>query len=115
MEAITGLAPVEDGHVFVDGKDITNLKPRAVTESGIAHVPEDRHKHGLVLGYPIDENLMLQTYYLPPFSKRTFIQPKAVRENAETAGRRIRCPDAIHQYTCRKPFGWKPAEGHCGA
>ena len=84
VEAITGLAPVEDGNVFVDGKDITNLKPRAVTESGIAHVPEDRHKHGLVLGYPIDENLMLQTYYLPPFSKRTFIQPKAVRENAET-------------------------------
>ena len=83
VEAITGLAHVEDGHVFVDGKEITNLKPRAITETGIAHVPEDRHKHGLVLAYPLDENLMLQTYYMPPFSKRTFIQPKAVKENAE--------------------------------
>lgn len=82
VEALTGLAPVEGGQVFIDGKEITNLRPRAVTESGIAHVPADRHKHGLVLGYPIDENLMLQTYYLQPFSQRTFIQPKAVRENA---------------------------------
>jgi simple sugar transport system ATP-binding protein len=83
VEALTGLAPVENGQVFVDGNEITNLRPRAVTESGIAHVPADRHKHGLVLGYPIDENLILQTYYLSPFSRRTFIQPKAVRANAK--------------------------------
>ena len=83
VEALTGLAAVENGQVFVDGKETTNLRPRAVTESGIAHVPADRHKHGLVLGYPIDENLILQTYYLTPFSRRTFIQPKAVRANAE--------------------------------
>ena len=83
VEAITGLAHVESGHVTVDGKETTNLKPRKVTEAGIAHVPADRHKHGLVLVYPIDENLILQTYYLTPFSRRTFIQPKAVRENAE--------------------------------
>ncbi len=83
VEAITGLIPVESGSVFIDGEDITNMKPRAVTESGIAHVPADRHKHGLVLAYPIDENLMLQTYYLPPFAERTFIQPKAVRANAK--------------------------------
>jgi simple sugar transport system ATP-binding protein len=83
VEALTGLAPVESGQVFVDGNEITNLRPRSVTESGIAHVPADRHKHGLVLGYPIDENLILQTYYLSPFSRRTFIQPKAVRANAK--------------------------------
>ncbi len=82
VEALTGLAEVEGGHVWVDGKETTNLRPRAVTETGIAHIPADRHKHGLVLGYPIDENLMLQTYYRQPFSRRTFIQPKAVRENA---------------------------------
>ena len=82
VEALTGLAPVENGQVFVDGKETTNFRPRAVTESGIAHIPADRHKHGLVLAYPIDENLILQTYYLTPFSRLTFIQPKAVRENA---------------------------------
>ena len=82
VEALTGLAHSEGGHVWMDGKETTNLRPRAITETGMAHVPEDRHKHGLVLAYPIDENLMLQTYYLAPFARRTFIQPKAVRENA---------------------------------
>ena len=82
VEALTGLVPVEGGQVFMNGQETTHLRPRAITETGIAHVPEDRHKHGLVLAYPIDENLMLQTYYLQPFSRRTFIQPKAVRENA---------------------------------
>lgn len=83
VEALTGLRTIESGIVNVDGKETTNLRPRRITETGIAHVPEDRHKHGLVLVYPIDENLILQTYYLPPFSIRTFIQPKAVRENAQ--------------------------------
>ena len=83
VEGITGLREVEGGRVTVDGRETTNMKPRAVTEAGMAHVPEDRHKHGLVLAYPLDENLMLQTYYMPPFSRRSFIQPRAVRENAE--------------------------------
>jgi simple sugar transport system ATP-binding protein len=82
VEALTGLATVEGGHVWMDGKETTHLRPREVTETGMAHVPEDRHKHGLVLVYPIDENLMLQTYYRTPFSRRSFIQPKVVRENA---------------------------------
>ncbi|MCI0827889.1 MAG: ABC transporter ATP-binding protein [Chloroflexi bacterium] len=82
VEALTGLTPVEGGHIFMNGQETTHLRPRAITETGIAHVPEDRHKHGLVLVYPLDENLVLQTYYLPPFAKRTFLQPKEVRENA---------------------------------
>ena len=100
VEALTGLAPVESGQVFVDGKETTNFRPRAVTESGIAHVPADRHKHGLVLGYPIDENLMLQTYYRRPFSRRTFIQPKAVRENARKL---------VEEYDVRTPSIGTPA------
>jgi len=82
VEALTGLTPVEGGHIFMNGQETTNLRPRIITETGIAHVPEDRHKHGLVLTYPLDENLVLQTYYLPPFAKRTFLQPKEVRKNA---------------------------------
>ena len=82
VEALTGLTPVEGGHIFMNGQETTHLRPRAITETGIAHVPEDRHKHGLVLVYPLDENLVLQTYYLPPFAKRTFLQPKEVRKNA---------------------------------
>jgi len=83
VEALTGLMPVESGHILLNGQETTQMKPRKITETGMAHVPEDRHKHGLVLVYPLDENLILQTYYLPPFASRTFIQPKAVRENAE--------------------------------
>ncbi len=94
VEGITGLREVEGGHVLVDGNEITNQKPRGVTETGIAHIPEDRHKHGLVLAYPLDENLMLQTYYLPPFSRRSFIQPKAVRDNAE---------NLVHEFDVRTP------------
>ena len=82
VEALTGLHLVEGGHVWMGGTETTNLRPRAVTETGMAHVPEDRHKHGLVLAYPLYENLVLQTYYLPPFARSTFIQPKALRDNA---------------------------------
>ncbi|MFV1859943.1 MAG: ABC transporter ATP-binding protein [Anaerolineales bacterium] len=100
VEALTGLTPVESGHIFLHGQETTNMKPRDITEMGMAHVPEDRHKHGLVLSYPIDENLILQTYYLPPFSRRTFIQPKEVRENAEKL---------VREYDVRTPSIATPA------
>lgn len=94
VEALTGLTPIEAGHVWMDGRETTNLRPRAITETGMAHVPEDRHKHGLVLAYPLHENLVLQTYYQPPFSRSTFIQPKAVRDNARKL---------VEQYDVRTP------------
>jgi simple sugar transport system ATP-binding protein len=56
--------------VKVNGKELLNLAPRKISESGVGHIPQDRHKHGLVLNYPIGENMVLQTYYKRPFSKR---------------------------------------------
>ena len=82
VEALTGLREAASGQVILHGHDTTRAQPRAITEEGTAHVPEDRHKHGLVLGYPIDDNLVLQTYYQPPFARGLNISPKAVRENA---------------------------------
>ncbi|WML52053.1 ABC transporter ATP-binding protein [Neobacillus sp. PS3-12] len=70
IEAITGLRKSESGSVMVNGKELHNLAPRKIAESGVGHIPQDRHKHGLVLNYPIGENMVLQTYYKPPFSKR---------------------------------------------
>lgn len=70
IEAITGLRKSESGSVKVNGKELHNLAPRKIAESGVGHIPQDRHKHGLVLNYPIGENMVLQTYYKPPFSKR---------------------------------------------
>ncbi len=68
VEAITGLRPALHGRVLLDGKNITNASPRAVTLAGVAHVPEDRQKNGMVSGFPIKDNIRLQEYHKAPFS-----------------------------------------------
>ncbi|MEQ6375388.1 ABC transporter ATP-binding protein [Bacillaceae bacterium S4-13-56] len=68
IEAITGLRRAESGTIELKEKNITNMSPRKVTESGVSHIPQDRHKYGLVLDFPIGENMVLQTYYQKPFS-----------------------------------------------
>ena len=59
IEAITGLRKVKSGKITINGKDITGLKPRKITESGFGHIPQDRHKHGLVLDFPIGHNICI--------------------------------------------------------
>ena len=82
IEAITGLKKVKSGTVKLNGKDITNMKPRKITEEGIGHIPQDRHKHGLVLDFPIGHNIALQTYYQSPISKGFVMDYKKVSEKA---------------------------------
>ena len=82
IEAITGLRKAKSGTVKLHDKDITNLKPRQITESGIGHIPQDRHKHGLVLDFPIGHNIVLQTYYKEPISKGSVMNYKKVNEIA---------------------------------
>ena len=79
IEAITGLRKVKSGKVELNNKDITGFKPRKITEAGIGHIPQDRHKHGLVLDFPISDNIALQTYYKEPFSKNGIMDYKKVR------------------------------------
>lgn len=83
IEAISGLKKPESGKVMLNGKDVTGFTPRKVTESGVGHIPQDRHKHGLVLDYTIRDNMVLQTYYKEPFSKRGLMNYKAVAEKAK--------------------------------
>lgn len=83
IEAITGLRKTKSGSVLLNGKNITNLKPRKVTESGIGHIPEDRHKHGLVLDFPIGHNIALQTYYKEPIAKNGIMNYSKVSELAK--------------------------------
>ncbi|MEN9933623.1 MAG: hypothetical protein RLZZ387_202 [Chloroflexota bacterium] len=83
VEAITGLRGVEGGRVTLLGKDVTGDSPRQVLEAGVAHVPEDRHRHGLVLSYPIADNMVLSTYYHQPFAKGVVIDEDAIAQNAE--------------------------------
>lgn len=83
IEAITGLRHIESGVIELNGVDITNLSIRHKTESGIGHIPEDRHKHGLVLDYNLGENMVLQTYYKEPFSKNGLLDKENIKNYSE--------------------------------
>ncbi len=82
IESITGLMKADSGSIKLKGKEIMNMKPRKITESGVAHIPQDRHKHGLVLDFSIGENMVLQTYYQKPFSKAGVLNFKNIFEKA---------------------------------
>ncbi|MGM9926311.1 MAG: ABC transporter ATP-binding protein [Bacillus sp. (in: firmicutes)] len=83
IEAITGLRKIDSGTVKLNNKDITKFPPRKVTEAGVGHIPQDRHKHGLVLDYPMDLNMVLQTYYKKPYSKHGILDFKAITKKAK--------------------------------
>ena len=69
IQAFTGLRKVKSGTINIKGKDVVGLPPRKITEMKVSHVPEDRHRDGLVLDMTISENIALQTYYKEPLSK----------------------------------------------
>ncbi len=82
VEAVTGLRQPFSGTITFEGKDITEFGPRAITELGSAHIPEDRQRDGLVLSYPIADNMVLNTYYQKPFAKGVLLQEKTILETA---------------------------------
>ncbi|WP_438317766.1 ABC transporter ATP-binding protein [Sporosarcina sp. FA9] len=82
IEAITGLQKVKSGKIIINSKDITGKKPRTITETGIGHIPQDRHKHGLVLDFTVGYNTVLQTYYKKPISRKGIMDYKKVSEKA---------------------------------
>jgi len=79
--ALTGLLPIKSGSIHLSGRDIHKCTPRQIIEQGVAHVPEDRQKHGLVLSFPLLDNMVLCTYYKPPFAKGVNMQEKPIAEN----------------------------------
>ena len=68
VEALTGLIQAQSGHILMSGKDLTNHTPRDFTMTGLAHIPEDRQRHGLVMGYSVVDNMVLCDYYHAPYS-----------------------------------------------
>ncbi|HKL85377.1 MAG TPA: ABC transporter ATP-binding protein [Treponemataceae bacterium] len=84
VEVLTGLRKAESGSIFLSEKDITQFTVRDRIESGIAHIPEDRHKRGLVLDYSLEENFVLETHREEPFSRKGFLNHKAIRSHAQT-------------------------------
>lgn len=80
---LTGLEPLASGKVEIDGEDITKSSIRNRARL-ISHIPEDRHKHGMVLDYPLEYNMVLQNYYKPEFTGRFgFLKPKEIRTYSE--------------------------------
>ena len=83
VKCLTGLMEAEEGKITILGQDVTNKSPRVITEVGSAHIPEDRQKDGLVLPRPVQDNLILNTYYQSPFAKGIVLQPQVIEENAK--------------------------------
>jgi len=98
-EALTGLRATKSGHVTLAGKDVTGKTPRPIIETGLAHIPEDRQRHGLVLGYSVSDNMVLCNYYLPPFAKGIVMQQEAIDANARKL---------IDEYDVRTPSPFVP-------
>lgn len=78
--ALTGLGPISSGCVYLNGCDITNESVRKRNIKGMAHIPEDRHKDGLVLEYSLGENLMLKRYFTKDYQNKGFINFRSVDE-----------------------------------
>lgn len=94
VEAITGIRPKVGGRVEMLGVDVTRATPREITELGVGHIPEDRGKHGVVTGFSIIDNAVLNRYHQPPFVKRF------IRQRDEMAAEAARL---VEQFDVRTP------------
>lgn len=98
VEVLTGLRTAKGGTIRISGQDMTNASPRRITEEGQScHVPEDRHTHGMVIAYSIADNLVLNTYYQPPYARGITVNRPAIEANAATLVKKfdVRTP-SIH-------------------
>ncbi|CAM5788551.1 MULTISPECIES: ABC transporter ATP-binding protein [Brevibacillus] len=105
IEVLTGLRKASSGRVLLKGQDITNKTPRVISESGLSHIPEDRHKHGLVLDFPMSENMVLETYFHPEFNKNGFLDYAAIDKHASKL---------IEEFDVRTPSIHTPARALSG-
>jgi general nucleoside transport system ATP-binding protein len=83
VEALTGMRNIESGSIIFNGKDITKYSIRERIDSGIAHIPEDRHKRGLILDYTLENNMVLKDYKNEPFSKNGLINKDEITKYSD--------------------------------
>jgi len=94
VEALTGLRSSQSGKITLLGENITHANPRRITELGAGHVPEDRQKMGIVKSFLVLQNIVLNTYYISPFSNGIIINDEAIAGYAERL---------VHEYDVRPP------------
>jgi general nucleoside transport system ATP-binding protein len=84
IDAIAGLRHIASGRVVVDGHDLTNAHAKDTLDAGVGHIPEDRHRRGLVLPFSLMENLALHAYRHAPNSRRGLLNLRAMASRART-------------------------------
>jgi simple sugar transport system ATP-binding protein len=96
VESIIGLRHATEGSVRLGGTDITKHGPRANNEAGVGYVPADRHRFGLVLSFPLSDNLCLTSYYRSPYARGILRDDSAIERDAERSIREfdVRTPSA---------------------
>ena len=99
VEALTGLRQPHSGKVVMLEHDVTGKSPRSIIETGMAHIPEDRQRYGLVLPFPVTDNLVLCTYYLPPFARSGMLNHEAIDENSR---------ELVRKFDVRTPSPYVP-------
>ncbi len=82
--ALTGIEPFDQGEIFVRGEDWTKKGIRFKNTHGLSHIPEDRHKYGLILDYSMAYNMVLQTYFTPAFQKNGFLKEDSIEKYTKT-------------------------------
>ena len=102
VEAITGLTPIAGGSIFIDGQDASTFTIRERNESGIAHIPEDRQKRGIIPTESIAENIAVKDFYRWPFSKRGILDDKCINSYAQ---------DVVNNFDIRSGEGIKSPAG----
>jgi simple sugar transport system ATP-binding protein len=105
VAALTGLRRPIAGSITILGQDTTFSTPRQISELGVAHIPEDRQREGLVTSYPLTDNAVLELYYLPPFAQGIITNSQAIAEHAESL---------VQQFDVRTPNVTIPASSLSG-
>ncbi|MGQ9612100.1 MAG: ABC transporter ATP-binding protein [Chloroflexus sp.] len=105
VAALTGLRPSEGGTVRIAGVDVTNASPRTISELGVAHIPEDRQRDGLVTSYPLNDNSVLELYYLPPFANGIVRNEPVINDH---------CSRLVQEFDVRTPSIHVPASSLSG-
>jgi len=100
IEAVVGLRRPREGTIALSGRDITRMGAREAIAAGVSHVPEDRHRRGLVLEFDVAGNLILGDHRRPPFARRGVLQAAAIADNARRR---------IEEYDVRTPSARTPA------
>ncbi len=105
VEGLTGLRQVEAGTVTIGGVECTHFSPRQITELGVAHIPEDREKHGLVMAYSLADNMVLNEYYQSPYARGIVMRQDVIDQHGR---------DLVEQYDVRTPNEQTPASNLSG-